>query len=213
MTGQFITLEGIEGVGKSTNAAYVQEILERAGLKVLLTREPGGTALAEELRNLLLVPREEAVSQITELLLMFAARAQHLQHKILPTLQAGTWVVCDRFTDATFAYQGGGRGIDNSLIQSLESIVQNGLQPNLTILLDIDVKTGLTRARQRSAPDRFESEQQQFFEKVRQAYLNRASQNPQRFAVVDAGQTLPQVQVSIAALLQAKLGVQCESSC
>jgi dTMP kinase len=195
--GKFITIEGGEGVGKSTNIACVEDFLSEHGIPIIKTREPGGTPLAEELRNLLLVPREEKVCEKTELLLMFAARAQHLQQKILPALEQGIWVICDRFTDATYAYQGGGRGLSTETIAVLENLVQQGLQPDLTLLLDVDVQTGMTRASSRSQPDRFESEKLVFFEAVRAMYRQRAAAQPQRFRIIDASQTLETVQDAI----------------
>src|SRR6478735_7722012 len=152
--GKFITIEGGEGVGKSTNIACVESFLQSRSIPFIKTREPGGTPLAEELRGILLAPREEKVCEKTELLLMFASRAQHLQQIILPALQQGTWVICDRFTDATYAYQGGGRGLSFSVIETLEELVQEGLQPDLTLLLDVDVKTGLARLDNRPSIDR-----------------------------------------------------------
>ena len=172
-TGRFITVEGTEGVGKSTNIDFLCRLLKEQGIEIVLTREPGGTPLAEELRELLLSPREERVSQDTELLLMFAARAQHIENVIRPALERGAWVVSDRFTDATFAYQGGGRGVDIQSIELLEKLVQHDLHPDLTLLLDLDVEVGLKRASARSAPDRFEQEKLEFFGKVRSAYLQR----------------------------------------
>jgi dTMP kinase len=200
--GRFITVEGTEGVGKSTNIAFLCGLLEAEGIEVVLTREPGGTPLAEQLRALLLEPREEVVSDTAELLLMFAARAQHLNNVILPALARGAWVVSDRFTDATFAYQGGGRGVDQTQIALLESLVQNGVQPDLTLLLDLDVETGLQRASARSTPDRFEREKVEFFQRVRAAYLQRANADSARFAVIDASLSLSQVQAQIAEALQ-----------
>jgi len=199
--GRFITVEGTEGVGKSTNLAFIREWLEARGHRVLVTREPGGTPLAEEIRGLLLSPREEPVAPSAELLLVFAARAQHLEEVIKPALAEGTWVLCDRFTDSTYAYQGGGRGFDQSVIAQLEILVQGHLRPDLTVLLDIDVEQGLSRAGERSAPDRFEREAVEFFERVRAAYRNLAKRTPQRYAVVDAGQPLSQVQKSLAQAL------------
>jgi dTMP kinase len=199
--GRFITLEGTEGVGKSTNLQFIQSVLEQYKVQYQLTREPGGTPLAEEVRELLLVNREERVAEDTELLLVFAARAQHLNQVVRPALERGEWVLCDRFTDATFAYQGGGRGLDNQLISQLEAMVQRGLQPDLTILLDLPVQIGLARARQRADLDRFENEKIVFFERVREAYLARAKSDPQRFAVVDASGTLEQVQQQIRGVL------------
>jgi dTMP kinase len=201
-SGRFITIEGTEGVGKSTNIAFLCQLLEAHGIDVVLTREPGGTPLAEELRNLLLTPRDEQVSQDTELLLMFAARAQHIENVIRPALERGAWVISDRFTDATFAYQGGGRGVDTESIRLLEQLVQHGLHPDLTILLDLPVAVGLQRASARSAPDRFEQEQLAFFDKVRAAYLARAEAEPERFAVIDAARDIPAVQAQIESALQ-----------
>lgn len=207
MTGRFITLEGVEGVGKSTNLAHIQSRLEAAGLTVVVTREPGGTEMAEEIRSLLLQPRSESVSEMAELLLMFAARAQHLHALIKPSLEAGYWVLCDRFTDATFAYQGGGRGMSLDWIKTLELMVQQHLRPDLTLLLDLPVEIGLERARQRSELDRFEAEQRSFFEQVRRVYLHRAEQEPNRFAIVDATPAIEQVQAQIDQILLNRLGV------
>ncbi|RDE24716.1 dTMP kinase [Motiliproteus coralliicola] len=197
MEGKFITLEGGEGVGKSTNLEHLRNLLEQQGIDYIETREPGGTPLAEELRALLLAEREEPVSSDCELLLMFAARAQHLSQTILPALARGQWVLCDRFTDATFAYQGGGRGLDWQRIETLEQLVQGELRPDLTLLLDVPVEVGMARARGRGELDRFEQEQQSFFEKVRAAYLRRAEAEPGRFRVIDAGLSLDQVQQQI----------------
>ncbi|MBN3561259.1 dTMP kinase [Aliamphritea spongicola] len=203
--GCFITLEGTEGVGKSTNLAFIESMLAEAGVSFSLTREPGGTPLAEELREMLLSPREETVADDAELLMVFAARAQHLQAVIKPALNDGQWVLCDRFTDATFAYQGGGRGLDQSLILDLEQRVQKGLQPDLTLLLDVPVEIGLARAAKRGALDRFEQEQVSFFERVRAAYLQRAADDPQRFAVIDASVSLADVQAQIRKVMTAFL--------
>lgn len=205
--GQFITVEGTEGVGKSTNIEFVKQYLENCGKKLLVTREPGGTPLAEELRTLLLAKRDEAFDATAELLLVFAARAQHLNTVIRPALESGIWVLSDRFTDATFAYQGFGRGLSLQTIQQLESLVQGELQPALTLLLDIDIETGLERASARAELDRFESEELAFFQRVRSGYLNRANAEPERFAIVDAGQSLEKVQADIARQLQDKLGL------
>ncbi|HSC76375.1 MAG TPA: dTMP kinase [Pseudomonadales bacterium] len=201
--GKFITIEGGEGVGKSTNIACVEKFLHSQSVAFIKTREPGGTPLAEELRDILLAPREEKVCEKTELLLMFAARAQHLQQVIMPALEQGIWVICDRFTDATYAYQGGGRGLSMDTIAALENLVQEGLQPDLTLLLDVDVQTGLTRLNDRPATDRFEREQKDFFEAVRTMYRQRAQHDPQRFRIIDASQTLDAVQVDIIATLTA----------
>jgi dTMP kinase len=186
MQARFITLEGIEGAGKSTQLEVVRACLEERGISVMTSREPGGTPIAERIRSVLLDPQSQGMAADTELLLMFAARAEHLAQSILPALRRGTWVVCDRFTDATYAYQGGGRGIDTDRIAVLEKYVQGSLRPDLTILLDLDVSAGLARAGRRSAPDRFESETIRFFEGVRQAYLERAARYPERIRVIDA---------------------------
>lgn len=196
--GRFITLEGIEGVGKSTNLRFIADRLAAAGISFVTTREPGGTPFAEEIRGLLLAPRDEAVSSEAELLLMFAARAQHVRALIEPALARGDWVLCDRFTDATYAYQGGGRGVDVARIAWLEDCVQGTLRPDRVFLLDVPVATGLARARQRSGVgDRFEQERVDFFERVRAAYLARAAAYPARYRVIDAGVELAGVQVAL----------------
>ncbi|PKQ40046.1 dTMP kinase [Pseudomonas sp. YY-1] len=205
MTGLFITLEGPEGAGKSTNREYLAERLRERGIDVLLTREPGGTPLAERIRELLLDPSDEPMAADTELLLVFAARAQHLQQVIRPALAKGSVVLCDRFTDATYAYQGGGRGLSIERIAQLEQFVQGELRPDLTLIFDLPVEVGLARAAARGRLDRFEQEGRGFFEAVRQAYLQRAAQSPQRYRVLDAGQTLVQVQADIDALLPSLL--------
>lgn len=200
--GSFITVEGGEGVGKSTNIAFIAGQLRAAGQEPLLTREPGGTALGEAIRALLLEPRPEPIAQMTELLLVFAARAQHLAEVIEPALAAGRWVLCDRFTDATYAYQGAGRGLDRGAIGELERLVQGELRPDLTVLLDAPVEIGRQRASARGALDRFEQEQQAFFERVRQDYRQRAEREPARFRVIDAARPLTQVQEQLQAVLQ-----------
>ena len=197
MRGLFITLEGPEGAGKTTNRAYLAEQLQAQGFVVTLTREPGGTALAELIREILLAPHAETMAVDTELLLMFAARAQHLAQVILPALAEGKIVICDRFTDATYAYQGGGRGLDCSRIAQLEQFVQGDLRPDMTLLFDLPVEEGMARAVARGKLDRFEQEQQLFFENVRQSYLQRAQNDPQRFRLVNAQQTLADVQKSL----------------
>ncbi|MGB5474001.1 MAG: dTMP kinase, partial [Gammaproteobacteria bacterium] len=194
MTGKFITVEGIEGVGKSTNMEYIHRQLQAAGKDVLVTREPGGTPLAEAIRGLLLDPAYTGMDTLCELQLMFAARAEHLAKVIRPALAAGRWVLCDRFTDATYAYQGGGRGVDAAVIARLEDLVQGGFRPDLTLLLDVTVETGLARASLRGTLDRFEQEQVEFFERVRQAYLDMARKHPGRYRIVDASQPLEAVQ-------------------
>ncbi len=201
MNGCFITVEGGEGAGKSSNLAFVRRYLEQHGKQLVVTREPGGTSLGEAIRALLLDHRNNEITDDTELLLMFAARAQHIAEVIRPALEQGKWVLCDRFTDATYAYQGGGRGISRERIAVLEQWVQQGLEPDLTLLLDIPVLQGLERAGQRSAPDRFEQEQNAFFERVRAAYLEQVRRNPQRYRVIDASKPLEQVQRSIAEVL------------
>ena len=200
--GKFITLEGTEGVGKTTNLEFIRSWLEARQVPLLVTREPGGTPLAEEVRELLLAKREESVDATAELLLVFAARAQHLNTVIAPALSEGKWVLCDRFTDATYAYQGAGRGLSLEVISSLESLVQQSLQPDLTIVLDIDVETGLQRAGERAELDRFESEQVEFFHRVRAGYRARVESCPERYRVVDAGQPLQDVQGDITRILE-----------
>lgn len=201
MSGLFITLEGPEGAGKSTNREYLAERLREQGLDVVLTREPGGTPLAERIRELLLAPSDEAMAADTELLLVFAARAQHLAEVIRPALARGAVVLCDRFTDATYAYQGGGRGLSQERIATLETFVQGALRPDLTLVFDLPVEVGLARAAARGRLDRFEQEGQAFFEAVRQAYLQRAGREPQRYRLLDAAQPLEAVQRTIDALL------------
>lgn len=200
--GRFITVEGGEGAGKSSNLAFIQSLLEAAGKRVLFTREPGGTPLGEAIRDLLLGHQHTGMADDTELLLMFAARAEHLQQKILPALEQGIWVLCDRFTDASFAYQGAGRGLSHERIAKLQQFVQGSLRPDLTLLLDLPVETGLQRAGKRSQPDRFEREAQDFFERVRSGYLRIASDEPERVRVIDASPGLPQVQAQISATIQ-----------
>jgi dTMP kinase len=194
--GRFITLEGTEGVGKTSNLEHVCHLLQGAGYEVVSTREPGGTPLAESIRSLLLEVREEPVDPTVELLMVFAARAQHVARVIEPALAAGRWVVCDRFTDATFAYQGGGRGISMEDIATLESLVQGDLRPDLTLYLDVPVEVAAKRIAGRDH-DRFEREQMDFFERVRKTYLQRAADEPQRVRVVDARQDLVTVQAEI----------------
>jgi dTMP kinase len=204
MRGSFITLEGIEGAGKSTVARSVCAWLQRHSISATLTREPGGTPLAERVRQIVLERGEERLSAVTETLLMFAARSIHLDNLIRPALERGDWVVCDRFTDATRAYQGGGRGLDPAWIDSLASQVQAGLQPDVTLLLDLPVAMGLERARSRraGAADRFEAEAQAFFERVRAAYLELARREPQRVHVIDASVPLEAVEQQVIAVLK-----------
>lgn len=199
--GIFITVEGIEGVGKSTNIVWIQNHLMQHHVPVTVTREPGGTPIAEAIRQVLLTPHTELMTRETELLLMFAGRAQHIQTVILPALSAGQWVLCDRFTDASYAYQGGGRQIAYDRIAVLEEWVQGDLRPDLTLLLDAPVKLALSRAKHRSTPDRFESETEAFFNRVRQGYLDRAKQNPQRYRIIDASCEIQEVQQQITIIL------------
>lgn len=197
MSGLFITLEGPEGAGKTTNRAFLADFLQRQGLPVTLTREPGGTPLAEEIRHLLLAPRDEPVATDTELLLMFAGRAQHLEQLIKPALARGEVVLCDRFTDASYAYQGGGRGVDSQRIATLEQFVQADLRPDLTLLFDLPIEAGMARAKARGQLDRFEQERADFFNRIRNTYLMRAEQEPERFVIINADQPLAQVQADL----------------
>lgn len=206
MRGRFITVEGGEGVGKTTNINYIKNIIKAENHKLISTREPGGTPLAESIRGLLLDPGHKGMSPDCELLLMFAARAEHLDKVIRPALRRGEWVLCDRFTDATFAYQGYGRGLSLERIAELEQLVQGDLRPDLTLLLDVPVELGLERAGERSVPDRFEQETLEFFERIRQGYLARARVEPDRFAVIDASQDLDAVQSQIRIALESRLG-------
>lgn len=202
---RFISVEGIEGVGKSTHLAFIHDYLTSRQIDVLMTREPGGTPAAERIREVLLDPKGEAVSPEAELLLMFAARALHVKNVIQPALQAGRWVVSDRFVDASYAYQGGGRGIPGRRIAGLDQWVLKKLKPDLTILLDAPVAVGLARMNNRGKPDRFEREQAAFFQRVRNAYLRRAKREPRRIRVVSADGGLQQVQAEIKRLLDAQL--------
>jgi len=201
VTGLFITLEGPEGAGKSTNRDYLAECLRRHGIDVVLTREPGGTPLAERIRELLLAPSDEAMNADTELLLVFAARAQHLAQVIRPALARGAVVLCDRFTDATYAYQGGGRGLSIERIATLENFVQGALRPDLTLVFDLPVEIGLARATARGRLDRFEQEGRAFFDAVRSTYLNRAAAAPERYRLVNAALSLAEVQALLDSLL------------
>ncbi len=200
--GKFITVEGGEGVGKTTNIEFIQNFFEQRSIDLITTREPGGTPLAEAIREILLAKSDEPMDATAELLLVFAARAQHLAEVIKPALAAGQWVLCDRFTDATYAYQGGGRGLNIEHIKLLENLVQQSLQPDLTVLLDIDPEIGMQRARARAELDRFEIESSRFFDLVRASYLRRAKQFPERFLVIDAGLPLLDVQETLADSLQ-----------
>jgi dTMP kinase len=204
MKGRFITLEGIEGAGKSTLAKYVHEFLGQRGVAALLTREPGGTPLAERLRQIVLERGEERVPATCETLLLFAGRSLHVENLIRPALERGQWVVCDRFTDATYAYQGSGRGVDVAWIERLAGVVHNGLLPDCTLLLDVPVAVGLARAQARrggAAGDRFEEEAASFFERVRAGYLALASREPERIRVIDATSSLSEVQRQVEVAL------------
>jgi dTMP kinase len=203
--GKFITVEGIEGVGKSTHVGVLRAAIEQRGIKVLTSREPGGTPLAEKIRDLLVEHGNEAMPDIAELLLMFASRAVHVQNVIRPALTAGTWVICDRFTDASRAYQGGGRGFSQDDINRLAAWVHPGLQPDLTVLLDAPVATGMSRAGQRSSPDRIEAERSDFFARVRACYLELAAAEPKRFAVIDASASLDAVRHDVMAVIKRML--------
>jgi dTMP kinase len=202
MTGKFITVEGIEGAGKTSCMQVVTEVIEHQGINAIHTREPGGTDLGEDLRSLLLGHKHTGMSDDAELLMMFAARAEHIAQKIQPALDDGKWVLCDRFTDATYAYQGYGRGIPLEKIAGLENWVQGELRPDLTLLMDLPVEVGMERAGKRSAPDRFESEAWDFFERIRQGYLSIAAEQPSRVKVIDASQDLPDVQAQVRVAIE-----------
>lgn len=195
--GKFITVEGIEGVGKSTNIDFLSTLIERRGIEVIRTREPGGTPMAERIRDLLLEHGEEPMTDIAELLLFFAARSLNIHNAIKPALRAGQWVVCDRFTDATRAYQGSGRGLNESMIDTLAKWVHEDLQPDLTVLLDAPPEVGMDRAGRRGTADRLEIEKEDFYSRVRKGYLALAETEPKRFAVIDASLPLGQVQSAI----------------
>ena len=201
--GRFITLEGIEGAGKSSQMATIRATLEALGHGVVLTREPGGAPIAERVRQVLLDPANQGMAADAELLLVFAARAEHLAKTIRPALARGDWVVCDRFTDATYAYQGGGRGLDPVRIGLLETFVQGDLRPDLTLVFDLPVDLGLARAGRRSAPDRFEGETRRFFEGARATYLARARAEPVRMRLIDASAPLEAVSQAVVAVIRA----------
>jgi dTMP kinase len=202
--GIFVSIEGGEGVGKSTNTRCLEVWLQDRGISYQLTREPGGTPLAEAIRNLLLEHHQETVTAMAELLLIFAARAQHIQQVIEPALARGDWVLCDRFTDATYAYQGGGRNMPEMAISQLESLVQGELRPDITLLLDAPVAVGMARARQRGELDRFEREELAFFERVRSCYLARAAAAPDRFHVIDTNRPLAEIERDLLAIMTAR---------
>ena len=194
MTPSFISIEGGEGAGKSTSIEYIKGKIESFGIECLVTREPGGTPMAEDIRQLLLQHRDEVVDPYTELLLMFASRRQHVENVIRPALASGKWVICDRFTDASFAYQGFGRGLDKDFITSLKHFVHDDLNPTMTFLFDLDIEMGMARAGKRANFDRIETEAMSFFERVRQGYLTQARAEPDRYRIVDASQSIEAVQ-------------------
>ena len=200
--GKFITIEGSEGAGKSTNLRFIQNYLAEKNIDFISTREPGGTPVAEKIRDLLLDKANTSLCSDSELLLMFAARAQHLNELIIPALEQGRWVISDRFTDASYAYQGGGRGLSMTKIAQLEQFVQGELRPDATILLDIPVEKGMERVRGRGETDRFEQEDMDFFERIRQTYLQRAKEHPQRFHIIDTQPAIPEVEKQLLTVLE-----------
>ena len=204
--GKFLTIEGQDGAGKSTNVAVIEEFLTSKGIDFVRSREPGGTPFGETLREVLLNSGDDKIGDKAELLLVFAARAQHIEQVIEPALAQGQWVLCDRFTDATYAYQGYGRGLDLSFVELLETTVQSLLRPDLTILLDLPVEVGESRAGQRSSPDRFEAQKQTFKQKVRDGYLQLATQQPNRIKVIDASVDIASVAKSIQSVLETFVG-------
>jgi dTMP kinase len=206
--GRFVTFEGIEGVGKSTNMAHFTEVLRDNGVDVVTTREPGGTPVAERIREMVAEHGDEPLPDIAELLLIFAARSLHVNNVIEPALSAGSWVVCDRFTDSSRAYQGGGRGLPMADIDRLADWVHGDVWPDVTILLDASVETGLSRAGRRSKPDRFESERAEFFGRVRETYLELARAEPERFIIVDADQDLDAVKVAVGRIASTLLNMR-----
>ena len=205
MSGRFITVEGGEGAGKTTQLAFMRDYLEQAGCRVVVTREPGGTMLGEDIRHLLLGHRHDGMTLAAETLLMFAARAEHLERMIRPALAEGCWVLCDRFTDATYAYQGGGRGLPLERIAVLEDWAQGELRPDWTLLFDLPVAVGLARAGKRSAADRFEQEDVAFFARVRTTYLQRAARCPERYRVIDADRPVDVVRAEVQRWLADRL--------
>lgn len=202
MNGKFISIEGIEGAGKSTQLSFIRDFLETRGKRVVVSREPGGTELGEQIRELLLAPREDGMSEDAELLLMFAARAEHIHQVIKPALERGDWVLCDRFVDATFAYQGGGRGIDRKRIETISDWTLKGLETDLTLLFDLPVAMGQSRViKRQQEKDRFEQEKAAFFEKIRDCYLQRAKAEPQRIKCIDASRDIEAIQSQLSEIL------------
>jgi dTMP kinase len=199
--GKFITLEGLDGAGKSTQLEWLAQRWRAHGVEVIITREPGGTPLGERIRQLLL-NADEALAPETETLLLFAARSEHIQHVIAPHLAAGRWVLCDRFTDATFAYQGGGRGVAWHKIEALEQWIHGGLEPDLTLYFDVSPAVGRARTAAVKSPDRFEREQDAFFQRVRDAYLLRARSAPQRIHIVDAERSMEEIQRELTVIAE-----------
>ena len=202
--GKFITIEGVEGVGKSTSIEFIAALLARHDIHAISTREPGGTPLAEDIRQLLLDRANGSMDPLTELLLMFAARVQHVNELVKPALERGDWVICDRFTDSSYAYQGGGRGLDPAIISALENLALGQFRPDLTILLDMSVEEGMARAVQRGERDRFEAEGADFFNRVRQVFLERASMSA-RYHVVNAAGDVSSVQAELAPIIEAEI--------
>jgi dTMP kinase len=200
--GQFISIEGIEGVGKSSNISAIAKCLKSAEIEFLITREPGGTPVAENIRTLLKDRNNESIPEVAELLMMFSARSLNVRNVILPALKSGKWVICDRFTDSSRAYQGGGRGLSMEMVDDLANWVHGDVNPDLTILLDAPVDVGMTRISDRGQPDRIESEKHGFFERVRECYLNLAKREPKRFVVIDANRDLSEVQDDIREIIQ-----------
>ncbi len=207
MLGQFITIEGIECVGKSTNAKFIETMLNQKGYKTLVTREPGGSGIGEKIRNILLFEKKDTLSPMTELLLLFAAREKHINEIIKPALENGTWVICDRFTDASFAYQGFGRGLGFEKVNQLKALIQKDFEPDLTILLDAPLEV-ITSRRKLNPNDRFESEDKKFFGRVRNGYLELAKIFEDRVKVIDASQDIEDVQNQIKILINSMVNVQ-----
>ena len=200
--GKFITIDGVEGAGKSTQIKFICDYLEAKGINVVLTREPGGTDLGEKIRELLLSTTTKSMHSDSELLLMFAARNEHIHHKIIPALEKGDWVLSDRFTDASYAYQGGGRGLDIERIEYLEHWVLKGFTPDMTLLLDIPVDLGMSRVESRGEKDRIELEELDFFERVRQAYIDRSDKYPQRIKLIDSSKSREHTSAQIEKILE-----------